>query len=146
MMSAPIQITTLNLLARSISAEERLDEAVLCANVPSPLSAVAFHQDVECIRRFFAAGFPVHLAVHRVDDAEPARRDYTELHTHDGPEINLILPDPTGLEYRIELGSSVHHVTTSTSIWIPPGVPHSANVVRGSGYLVAVRFDHGAAT
>ncbi|WP_437572675.1 hypothetical protein [Sorangium sp. So ce542] len=136
----------MSLLARSISAEQRLDEAVLCANVPSPLSAVAFHQDVECIQRFFAAGFPVHLAVHRVDGAEPARRDYTALHTHDVPEINLILPDPTGLEYRIELGSSAHLVTGSTSIWIPPGVPHSANVVQGSGYLVTVRLDRGVAT
>ncbi|WP_437726656.1 hypothetical protein [Sorangium sp. So ce861] len=139
-------MTTLNLLARSIPAEQGLDEAVLCANVPSPLSAVAFHQDVECIRRFFAAGFPVHLAVHRVDSAEPARRDYTALHTHDVPEINLILPDPTGLEYRIELGASVHLVTGSTSIWIPPGVPHSANVVQGSGYLVTVRLDRGVTT
>ncbi|KYF80062.1 hypothetical protein BE20_35680 [Sorangium cellulosum] len=139
-------MTTMNLLARSISAEQRLDDAVLCANVPSPLSAVAFHQDVECIQRFFAAGFPVHLAVHRVDSAEPARRDYTALHTHDVPEINLILPDPTGLEYRIELGSSAHLVTGSTSIWIPPGVPHSANVVQGSGYLVTVRLDRGVAT
>ncbi|WP_129581289.1 hypothetical protein WMF20_10785 [Sorangium sp. So ce834] len=139
-------MTTMNLLARSVAAEERLDEAVVCANVPSPLSAVAFHQDVECIRRFFAAGFPVHLAVHRVDGAEPARRDYTALHTHDVPEINLILPDPTGLEYRIELGSTAHHVTSSTSIWIPPGVPHSANVVQGSGYLVTVRLDRGVAT
>ncbi|WP_437337139.1 hypothetical protein [Sorangium sp. So ce394] len=145
-MSAPIPMTTMNLLARSISAEQRLDEAVLCANVPSPLSAVAFHQDVECIQRFFAAGFPVHLAVHRVDSAEPARRDYTALHTHDVPEINLILPDPTGLEYRIELGSSAHLVTGSTSIWIPPGVPHSANVIQGSGYLVTVRLDRGVAT
>ncbi|WP_437946088.1 hypothetical protein WME98_35515 [Sorangium sp. So ce296] len=136
----------MNLLARSISAEQRLDEAVLCANVPSPLSAVAFHQDVECIQRFFAAGFPVHLAVHRVDSAEPARRDYTALHTHDVPEINLILPDPTGLEYRIELGPSAHLVTGSTSIWIPPGVPHAANVVQGSGYLVTVRLDRGVAT
>ncbi|WP_437940071.1 hypothetical protein [Sorangium sp. So ce341] len=145
-MSAPIPMTTMNLLARSISAEQRLDAAVLCANVPSPLSAVAFHQDVECIQRFFAAGFPVHLAVHRVDSAEPARRDYTALHTHDVPEINLILPDPTGLEYRIELGSSARLVTGSTSIWIPPGVPHAANVVQGSGYLVTVRLDRGVAT
>ncbi|XXX79831.1 hypothetical protein WMF30_13760 [Sorangium sp. So ce134] len=139
-------MTTMDLFTRAISAEERLDETVLCTNVPSPLSSVAFHQDVECIRRFFAAGFPVHLAVHRVERAEPARRDYTALHTHDGPEINLILPDPAGLEYRIELGDSVHHVTESTSIWIPPGVPHSANVVRGSGYLITMRLDHGVAT
>jgi hypothetical protein len=145
MMFAPIPMTTRHLLAGAISAEERLDEGVVCANVPSPLSAVAFHQDVDCIRRFFAAGFPVHLAVHRVDGAEAARRDYTALHTHDVPEINLILPDPTGLEYRLELGSSVHHLTESTSVWIPPGVPHSANVVCGSGYLVTVRLDHAGA-
>ncbi|MDC0685429.1 MULTISPECIES: hypothetical protein [Sorangium] len=138
-------MTTMNLLTRYLSVEEPIDGALLRANVPSPLSSVAFHEDVECIRRSFAAGFPVHLAIHRVDSAEAARRDYTALHTHDGPEINVILPDPTGLEYRIELGSRVHHVTESTSIWIPPGVPHSANVVRGSGYLIAVRFDDGGA-
>lgn len=55
MMSAPIPMTTMNLLTRSLSVEERIDEALLCANVPSPLSSVAFHQDVECIRRSFAA-------------------------------------------------------------------------------------------
>ncbi|AUX23404.1 hypothetical protein SOCEGT47_039290 [Sorangium cellulosum] len=146
MMSAPIRRTTRDLLTASISPEDLLDAAVVCANVPSPLSSVAFHREVECIRRFFAAGFPVHLAIHRVDGAAPARRDYTELHTHDVPEINLILPDPTGLEYRVELGDSVHHLVESTSLWIPPGVPHAANVVRGSGYLVAVRLDHGGAT
>ena len=118
----------------------REDGSVVCPNVSSPMSAVVAHRDIDCIERFFASGFPLHLAIHKVNEAEPKRRDYTDLHVHPQGEINVIIPDAQGLEYEIQLGDEVFRVSEGASIWIPPNVPHSANVIRGSGYFVAVRL------
>ncbi|MCY1042402.1 hypothetical protein OV208_13850 [Corallococcus sp. bb12-1] len=125
---------------RSPGFIQREDGSVVCPNIVSPLSTVAAHKDIDCIERFFAAGFPLHLAVHKVHDAEPLQRDYTELHAHPQPELNVIIPDASGLEYEIQLGEERYRVCEPTSIWVPPHVPHSANVIRGSGYFVAVRL------
>ena len=37
------------------------------------------------------------------NEAEPLRRDYTDLHAHPQAEINVIIPDAQGLEYEIQL-------------------------------------------
>jgi len=107
----------------------------------SPLSSVIAHRDVDCITRYFAAGAFMHLATHRISDAEPAHREYTDLHVHAEPELNVIIPDESGLVYRIGLGDEEFVITRNSSVWIPPGVPHSANVISGSGHFVALRIN-----
>lgn len=121
----------------------RTDGAFVCQNVVSPLSSVLAHRDVECIRRLFAAGFPVYLAIHEVRDAAPRQRDYTEPHAHEEAEINIIIPGPEGLVYEIQIGEDVFHVSESASIYVPPNVRHSANVIRGSGHFIAMRLNRG---
>src|SRR5690348_9154494 len=107
-------------------------------SVPTPLSTVAFHHDVPCINRLFASGFPMHLAVHRVSSVETPPPAYTEPHTHDVAEINIILGDEGGLEYEIQLGDEVFTVASNANIYIPAGMVHSANVLRGEGYFIAI--------
>lgn len=108
---------------------------------PAPLSSVPHHQDVACIERFFSEAFPLHLAIHRVEDALPDQeRRYTDAHIHEVDEINIIIGEKDGLEYEIQLGDERFQVKSNASVYIPAGLPHSANVLSGSGYFLALRL------
>ena len=110
-------------------------------NVPTPLSSVAFHEDVPCIERFFSDTFPMHLAIHKVTDAKGVD-PYTEPHHHDVPEINIIIGEEEGaLEYAIQLGEETFRVESNSTVWIPAGMTHASNVIRGSGYFIAIRLN-----
>lgn len=110
-------------------------------NVPSPLSSVAFHHDVASIERFFSDTFPMHLAIHKVTDAKGGD-PYTEPHSHDVPEINIIIGDEEGaLEYAIQLGEEIFRVRSNSTVWIPAGMSHASNVICGSGYFIAIRLN-----
>lgn len=110
-------------------------------NVPSPLSSVAHHHDVACIERFFSDTFPLHLAIHKVTEGEDVE-PYTEPHSHDIPEINIIIGDEEGaLEFAIQLGEETFCVSSNSTIWIPAGLTHASNVIRGSGYFIAIRLN-----
>lgn len=109
-------------------------------NVSTPLSTVAFHHDISFIERFFADTFPLHLAIHQVSCDLPNTLMYTEPHWHDVAELNVIMSDEHDLEYLIQLGEEEYHVKSNASIWIPAGVMHAANVIRGNGYFVALRL------
>jgi hypothetical protein len=125
----------------SPSQKKTIFHSLIYKNVISPLSSVANHHDVECIERFFAEQFPLHLAIHRVNDAQEQNREYTELHSHTEQEINIIIGDKnTELEYTIQLGDEVHYVKSNTSIWIPSNLQHASNVLKGSGFFVALRL------
>jgi len=115
-------------------------------NVPSPLSSVAHHHDVSCIERFFSDTFPMHLAIHKVTDASDIAQ-YTELHNHDVPEINIVIADEEGtLEYEIQLEDETFCVAANATVWIPAGMMHASNVIAGSGYFIAIRLNgYGAA-
>lgn len=119
---------------------EKKYEHLIIQNKKQPLSTVDFHKDVSCIERYFAEGFPFHLAIHKVVNAENVDR-YTELHTHDVDELNIIICEDNEMDYLIQLGNEEYHVKSNTSIWIPKGLPHSANIIRGSGYFIAMRLN-----
>jgi quercetin dioxygenase-like cupin family protein len=103
------------------------------------LANVPFHQNTPGVTRFIAPFFPHHLAVHEVGPVNDPPAEYTFLHRHDDhDEINIIIS--TGkLVYKIQLGNDEYIVQNNASIWIPRGMLHSANVVEGSGYFIAVR-------
>jgi hypothetical protein len=109
-------------------------------NVSSPLSSVAFHHDVSFIERFFADTFPLHLAIHHVSCDLANTHMYTEPHWHDVAELNVIIGAENELEYLIQLGEEEYQVKSNASIWVPAGVVHAANVIRGDGYFVALRL------
>ncbi|MEM1001326.1 MAG: hypothetical protein AAF149_07685 [Bacteroidota bacterium] len=106
----------------------------------SPLSTVPFHSDVEGIDRYFSDTFPLHMAIHNVDRKDEVQMQYTKLHKHDVAEINVIIGTDQ-LQYRIGLEDKEFVVGANTGIWIPAGVRHSANLVKGKGYFIAIRLD-----
>lgn len=106
----------------------------------SPLSTVPYHSDVEGIERYFSDLFPVHMAIHEVDRQHQVEANYTSLHKHDVAEINIIVGN-SELQYKIGLEDEEFVVGPNTGIWIPAGVRHSANLIKGEGYYIAIRLD-----
>jgi|GEM_PF-2006057 mannose-6-phosphate isomerase-like protein (cupin superfamily) len=105
-----------------------------------PLSTVPYHSDVEGIDRFFSDIFPVHMAIHSVDRVDEIRENYTHLHKHDVSEINIIIGS-ADLQYKIGLEEEEFVIGPNTGVWIPAGVRHSANLIKGKGYFIAIRLD-----
>ena len=106
-----------------------------------PLSTMPFHKDVPWIERYCPEHFPLHLAIHKVSQAINME-EYTALHSHDMHELNIILGNEGGLEYSVGLGDEEYTVCSNFSIWVPGGLMHSANVIKGSGYYIVVRFNN----
>lgn len=109
--------------------------------LPSALANVPFHEDTPSITRYFAADFPMHIAVHEISTVLSPPEEYTIPHLHDDcDEINIIISEDK-LVYKVQIGSDKYIVHNNTSIWIPRGMLHSANVIEGSGYFVALRLN-----
>ncbi len=109
-------------------------------NVESPLSSVPFHQAVEGLQRYFAEGFPYHLAIHKFVGKDGPAKAYTQPHTHPFDELNIIIGDD--LTYDIFLDDESFIIKGNYSIWIPAGTLHAANVMSGTGYYVVIRLDY----
>lgn len=123
----------------TLVAEGKTYQDLIFENKFSPLATIPFHHDVEGLDRYFAEGFPYHLAIHHIHPMEQPPEAYTFSHEHTYPELNIIIGKD--LCYDITLGDEHYELTGNYSIWIPAGVAHSANVRSGSGYFVAMRFD-----
>ena len=78
-----------------------------------------------------------HIVSHEIRDVPAERRSYCEPHVHDCDEINILMSD-SHLSYEIRLGDEVFVVNAPATIRIPAGVVHSANVIEGSGYYIAI--------
>jgi hypothetical protein len=116
------------------------NKALISKHISSSLNTVPFHKDVGSIKRFVPEGFPIHMAIHEVSQTSTLDEDYCDSHVHSFPELNLILGEPGALVYKIQLGDEIHEVESPASIWIPPYLEHSANVIRGKGYFIAIRL------
>ena len=102
------------------------------------------YRDVAEVVRLFADGASVHVAAHWIDGAVAiVDRDYSCVHAHDDLiELNVLLGEPDGLSYQMVLGRDKPAVRLEApcAVVIPPGVPHSANVIEGRGWFVVVRI------
>ena len=128
-------------LIKKIRPAKKEDPSFIFNMLPAALSNVPFHKDEKSITRYFAENFPVHLAVHKVSYVLAPPQQYTEPHVHDdSDEINIIISQQN-LQYSIRLGDEEHIVRNNSCIWIPKGMIHSANVLKGSGYFIAMRLD-----
>jgi hypothetical protein len=83
---------------------------------------------------------PIYSAVWIIREAEEQPRDYGPTHVHDFPELNILAGSPGELVYRIRLGDEERDVESPATVLVPPHVPHSANLIRGSGAFVVVRL------
>lgn len=80
------------------------------------------------------------VAVQALDGATRGRWERAELHEHDAPELNIILPTTT-LTCEVVLGDERHEVVGPASIVVPAGLRHSIAVRAGTGFLVSVALD-----
>lgn len=108
------------------------------------LRGVPFHGNgVAPLRRYVLAGTSVHpeakkhIVAHQIHEVSAARRSYCEPHVHDCHEIDTLLSQ-TSLSYEIRLGDDVYVVDAPATIYIPAGLVHSANVIDGSGFFIAM--------
>lgn len=101
-----------------------------------------FH-DVAPVSRRLMAGLDVHpearlhIAVHEIRDLGFEDRHYCEPHRHTCMEVNLLLSS-SELVFRITLENEEYRVEAPATIYIPPYLLHSANVLEGSGFFVAI--------
>lgn len=124
-LATTFEFTTKNLLFNFLAA---------------PLSNVPFHENTAAITRYVAERFPMHLAVHEISPVKIPPALYTLPHIHEEEdEINIILS--TGLlRYRIMLADEEHIISSNSSIYIPRGMVHSANVLEGTGFFITLRI------
>jgi quercetin dioxygenase-like cupin family protein len=104
----------------------------------SPLDSLLFHSNCDCLTRLAPTGFPVQVAVHviRPMDREPA--PYVELHTHETPEVNILVSTQGDLTYLYRSSGEQFTVKAPACVWIPPRVPHAEHVISGSGIFVCL--------
>lgn len=127
-------------ILENLSIEKRRERSLIYKMLPSALSNVPFHENTMAITRYFAENFPVHLAVHKVSPVVKAPPEYTLPHLHeDSDEINIILSEHN-LTYKIQVGSDEYTGDNNSCIWIPRGMIHAANVLKGSGYFITLRI------
>lgn len=105
-----------------------------------PLSNVPFHQNTALLTRYFAEQFPAYVAIHEISSVVKTPATYTQPHTHDDcDEINIIL-STKNLVCKMLIGEDEHIVSNNTSVFIPRGMVHAANVLYGEGFYIAMRL------
>lgn len=128
-------------ISNPVNRKPLLGKSLIYKMMPSLLSNVPFHTDTDAITRYFAEAFPCHMAIHHVSPVFTPPLAYTQPHIHeDSDEINIII-SPGKLVYKIQLDDRDYILQNNVSIWIPRGTLHSANVLRGSGYFIALRVN-----
>ncbi|GAC54123.1 hypothetical protein [Gordonia amicalis] len=128
----------------SIAEDSRVHAGLISRGEISPLKDVPFHgaSEAPVTRRVLAGGdlFPEaekRVVAHEMRAVSAGNRDYCEPHVHDCPEINILL-SLDHLVYEITLGDESYVVEAPASIYIPAGLVHSANVIEGSGFFIAI--------
>jgi len=108
----------------------------------SPFNNTPFHNNGP-FNRYLLAGkglheeFGHHIALHKFSEVDTAERDYCKPHIHNTNELNIILSDEP-FTIRVTLEDHEYLITEPTSILIPAGVSHSANIIEGTGYYFAI--------
>ncbi len=111
--------------------------------VEEPLSRIPFHGDAPLKRLLMCDKniFPesgTHISVHLIKNLPKKVPGYSKPHKHDCDEINLILSEDGRLVYKIQLGDETYDVVSPSTVLIPKGVKHSAEVVSGNGTFVCI--------
>lgn len=111
-----------------------------------PISKIPFHGEFNIgrllmLEKGILEESNVHIAVHLINKLPKKIPRYSELHKHDSNEVNLILSQDSTLTYKITLGDETYAVKSPSSVFIPKGVPHSAEVVSGKGIFICIVFD-----
>jgi hypothetical protein len=111
-----------------------------------PLRNIPFHHDGPLTRWLMASAalhpdLDCHIAIHQFSNVETARRDYCEVHIHEYDEINVFYATASGLHVAVQLDGETIQVDAPATVYIPAGTPHAANVISGTGFMVAILMD-----
>ncbi|HET9009002.1 MAG TPA: 2-isopropylmalate synthase [Nitrosarchaeum sp.] len=115
---------------------------LITKGISEPLSKVPFHSKSP-VKRTLMLGkkiIPIsniHLAVHLVDVNKKISK-YSTLHKHDVDEVNLILSHDNTLIYEIQIEDEIYKVKSPSTVFIPKGINHRADVVSGKGFFVCL--------
>lgn len=107
------------------------------------LSKVPFHSNapikrLSMLSKKLVPKSDTHIAIHFVNSRKKKFPQYSSIHKHDYDEINLILSEDGKLTYEIQLDDEVYKVSSPSTIFIPKGVKHRANVISGKGIFVCI--------
>jgi len=110
--------------------------------VIEPLSKIPFHgkapiKRLSMLNKQTIPESNTHVAVHFVDSKKKIP-DYSTLHKHNFDEINLILSENGKLIYEIQFDNEIYKVTSPSTVFIPKGVKHRAQVISGKGIFVCI--------
>ncbi len=111
--------------------------------INEPLSKIPFHQKtsikrISMLSKKIIPESKIHTAVHFVDVSDKKIPKYSILHKHDVDEVNLILSQDNDLVYEVQLDDEIYKVRSPTTVFIPKGVNHRADVVSGRGIFVCL--------
>ncbi|HZI12471.1 MAG TPA: hypothetical protein VE153_18960 [Myxococcus sp.] len=119
-------------------------ENLITRGLVQPLDTVRFHNlaAAPLVRRLMAGADVLpqanqHIAVHEIRGASWAHRGCCAPHQHEVAEANLLLSWER-LVFSILLGEETYAVEAPATIYIPPRLLHSANVLEGSGFFIAM--------
>jgi len=102
---------------------------------------IANHFMAEGIDRLVVKNIPMHCAIHKID-VDQNQQEYSSLHGHDDEdELNIIISDKDHeLLYQFVVDGEVFELAAPASVWIPAKISHNANVIKGRGTFVCLRF------
>ncbi len=117
-------------------------EKFIKKGVIESLDKVPFHSNapikrLSMLSKSLIPASNTHIAVHFVDASKDLPK-YSKLHQHNHDEINLILSENSSLTYDIQLEDESYEVTSTSTIFIPKGIKHSAQAISGKGIFVCM--------
>jgi 2-isopropylmalate synthase len=78
----------------------------------------------------------LNIFVHHIDVKNPPGPDYVDIHAH---EVSQAYVFPLkGITFEVRLGDEVYTVDSPATVFIPPGLPHTVKIIKGSGIEVSI--------
>ena len=110
--------------------------------VEAPLASVAFHSNTPSITRLSTKhNLPISIGVHCVSRTDEPPTEYSILHSHDSPELNILISSKgCELVYKLRFEDEIYTVSAPATVWIPAGLKHSANLVSGEGNYICLKY------
>lgn len=120
-------------------------ENLIKHGIEQPLETVAKHHKAPLVRylmleRKHTDGEGVRIALHSIKLLPEIIPHYCELHWHDFDEINIILSEDESLVYKVQLEDEIYELKAPTTVYIPKGIKHKAEVVSGKGMMITINF------
>jgi hypothetical protein len=119
-------------------------EHYIVSGMEKPLQSVKFHHEAPLVRHelllrdSFQGDGGIRIVSHTISNLPEKVPSYCELHWHDFDEINLILSEDGGLKYKITIEDEEYIVGAPTTVYLPKGIRHAAEVVSGKGIFLAI--------